>query len=102
MQEEERPFSEPKPYITIHRLFLLLLALILILIIARITYVVVNVETVEELDELVYGAMQAWLVDWVSPYTFAGLGIASALGFSVLGAGWYAIMIYIYTFSMPI
>ena len=32
-----------------------------------------------------------WLeiIDWIGPYEWAGLGIAFALGLSVLGAGWY-------------
>lgn len=28
------------------------------------------------------------MIDWVGPYEWAGLGIAMALGLSVIGAGW--------------
>lgn len=28
------------------------------------------------------------VIDWISPYEWAGLGVALALGLSVIGAGW--------------
>lgn len=37
-------------------------------------------------SDLTYGLE---IINWIGPYEWAGMGIAAALGLSVIGAGWY-------------
>lgn len=85
----DEPYKTARPFFTFLNLFYLILLILILYFLIQLLYELLRKDlSSKELDEMMDAFLKRWLQDYINPYVWTCLGIASAFGLSVLGAAW--------------